>query len=110
MRDDLQTYTIPSNPEELRILARKMNYAHEQDLLTRLKVLRLKVRDMYNMLLGGTDATREILLAVIDDLPDDALREYLTFKNFTNPPSALKNVRDLREQISTGKPCGSGHS
>jgi glutamate-ammonia-ligase adenylyltransferase len=103
MRDDLQTYIIPSNPEELRILARKMNYAHEQDLLTRLKVLRLKVRDMYNMLLGGTDATREILLAVIDDLPDDALREYLTFKNFTNPPSALKNVRDLREQISTGK-------
>lgn len=103
MRDDLQIYTVPSDPEECGILARKMHYADGEAFLARLKVLRFKVRDMYNTLLGGTDATGESILSVINDLPDDALLEYLAFKGFMNPSSALKKVRDLQELISTGK-------
>jgi [glutamine synthetase] adenylyltransferase / [glutamine synthetase]-adenylyl-L-tyrosine phosphorylase len=103
MKDDLQTYTIPSDPDELRILARKLHYANEQDFLAKLKLTRLKVRDMYNTLLGGTDTTREILLSVIDELPDESILDYLRFKGFRNPLSALKNMRSLREQISTCK-------
>ena len=103
MKDDLQTYSLPSDPEELRILAGKMQFAHEQDFLTELKVKRLMVRDMYNALFGGTDTTQEILLSVMDDLPDDAILDYLRFKHFRNPSSSLKNMRALREQISTCK-------
>jgi [glutamine synthetase] adenylyltransferase / [glutamine synthetase]-adenylyl-L-tyrosine phosphorylase len=103
MKDDLQTYSLPSDPEELKILAGKMHFAHEQDFLTELKVKRLMVRDMYNSLLGGTDTTQEILLSAMDELPDDAILDYLRFKHFRNPVSSLKNMRALREQISTCK-------
>ncbi len=103
MKDDLQIYALPTDPDELKILSKKMHYAHEEDFLTTLKIIRFKVRDMYNTLLGGTDTTREILLSVIDELPDTAILEYLRFKGFTNPPSALKNIRTLSEQIATGK-------
>ena len=103
MKDDLQTYSLPSDSEELRILARKMQFIHEKDFLTELKVKRLMVRDMYNSLLGGTDTTQEILLSVMDDLPDDAILDYLGFKHFKNASSSLKKMRALQEQISTRK-------
>ena len=103
MRDDLQTYSLPADQHELNILAKKLHFENGEDFTARLKIARLKVRDMYNTLLGGTETTREILLSVIDELPDTAVLDYLQFRGFTSPPSALNNLRLLREQIATGK-------
>ncbi len=103
MKDDMQTYTLPSETEEMRILSRKMNFEHERDFLTNLKVMRFKVRDMYHSLLGETESTCETLHDLIDELPDNAILDYLNFKGFIHPSDALKNIRHLREQVSTGK-------
>ncbi len=103
MKDDMQTHTLPANPDDARIVARKMGYSTEQDFLAHLKVTRVQVRDMYTTLLGGSDAPLEIFASDLADLPDDALIDYLRFKGFSRPAEALRDVRSLREQMVTGK-------
>lgn len=103
MKDDLQTYTLPSDTHELEILARKMRHTNREEFLTNLKVMRFKARDMYNTLLGETESMGENLLALVDALPDHAVVEYLSFKGFGDPHAALKQVRTFKEQISTQK-------
>ncbi len=103
MRDDLQTCSLPTDEAEVMTLAAKMHFPGAREFLTKLKIMRLAVRDMYHALLGGTDAMPEILLSAIDELPDNALEEYLAFKGFRDPFSALKEVRALGEQVVTCK-------
>jgi len=103
MKDDIQTHSLPSNPEEIVILSKKMLFNNERDFTSELRLKRLKVRDMYNSLLGGADVTQEVLLSLKDELPEDAILDYLSFKGFMNPDSALKNMDALLEQISIGK-------
>jgi len=103
MKEDVQTHSLPSTPDELALLSKKMNFLSVREFLSELKLKRLKVRDMYNSLLGATDETQEALLSLKDELPDDAVRDYLSFKGFRNTESALKNINALIEQISIGK-------
>ncbi len=103
MKEDLQTYALPSQAAEKGVLARKMGFRDEKEFMPALQLKRLKVRDMYNSLLGGTDANREVLLSLIDELPDAALTDYLAFKGFGNPDSALRHIAALHDQIMTGK-------
>ena len=103
MKDDVRTHSLPPEPEELEILSRKMLFDNREQFLTELRLKRLKVRDMYNSLLGGNDETHGILLSLKDELPDDAILDYLSFKGFGDPASALKNINALLEQISIGK-------
>jgi glutamate-ammonia-ligase adenylyltransferase len=103
MKDDMQTYSLPDQPEELRILARKMHFRDATSFVAELRLKRLKVRDMYNSLLGSTDATEDVILSLPDELPEDLLLDYLSFKGFKEAGLALKHMNALREQISTGK-------
>jgi glutamate-ammonia-ligase adenylyltransferase len=103
MKEDLQTHSVPSRPEEIVILSKKLSFNNERDFTSELRLKRLKVRDMYNSLLGGTDVTQGALLSIKDELPEDAMLNYLSFKGFKDPNSALKNMDALLEQISTGK-------
>jgi glutamate-ammonia-ligase adenylyltransferase len=103
MKDNVRTHSLPIRPDELEILSKKMHFRNREEFLTELRLKRLMVRDMYNSLLGGTDETQEILLSLKDELPDDAIRDYLSFKGFRNPVLALKNINALLDQISTGK-------
>jgi [glutamine synthetase] adenylyltransferase / [glutamine synthetase]-adenylyl-L-tyrosine phosphorylase len=103
MKDDLQTHSLPSNSDELFILAKKMNFHNENDFLSDLRLKRLKVRDMYNSLLGGTEFSQEVMLSLRDDMPEESILDYLSFKGFLNPGAALKNMDSLSEQMSTGK-------
>ncbi len=103
MRDDMQTHTLPSNPDEISVLARKMHFRDTAEFLSELKLKRLKVRDMYNFLLGGAGETQEVMLSLRDELPEGAIRDYLAFKGFRNTEAALRNLNDLIDQISSGK-------
>ncbi len=103
MRDDLQTHSLPSAPDELTILSRKMHFQNTREFLSELRLKRLMVRDMYISLLGGTDETQEVLLSLKDDLPEEAIRDYLAFKGFRNTGAALKNINALLDQISSQK-------
>lgn len=103
MKDDMQIYALPAMPEELEVLSRKMNFEDKAAFTADLRLKRLKVRDMYNSLLGGTDATQEIILSLRDELPEGAILDYLSFKGFQNPHSAHKNINAILDQISTGK-------
>ncbi len=79
-----------------------MHFAGTPEFLSELRLRRLKVRDMYNSLLGGTE-TQEVLLSLNDELPEDAIRDYLSFKGFRNTDAASKNMNALLDQISSGK-------
>jgi len=103
MKDDLQTHSLPSNSDELCILAKKMNFLNENDFLSDLRLKRLKVRDMYNSLLGGTETAQEVMLSLRDDMPEESILDYLSFKGFLKPGETLKNMDSLSEQMSTGK-------
>jgi glutamate-ammonia-ligase adenylyltransferase len=103
MKEDMQIYALPARPEELEILSRKMHFQDKTAFSAELKLKRLKVRDMYNSLLGCTDASQEVMLTLSEELPLDAILDYLSFKGFRNPDAALKNIEALHDYISTGK-------
>jgi glutamate-ammonia-ligase adenylyltransferase len=103
MKDDMQVYSLPAQPEELEILARKMHFADAAAFTVGLRLKRLKVRDMYISLLGGTEATEDVILSLPEELPEDLLLDYLSFRGFRDAGLALKNMNALLEQISTGK-------
>jgi glutamate-ammonia-ligase adenylyltransferase len=103
MRNDMQTHSLPSQQNELTILAKKMRFRSEIEFTAELKLMRLKVRDMYNSLLGAPEARREDVLALKDELPENAILDYLSFKGFKDPVSALKNLNTLHENLSVGK-------
>ena len=103
MKDDVQTHSLPYQPDELEILSKKMNFSNAKDFTTELRLRRLKVRDMYNSLLGTAEVTQENILSLKDELPDSAIMDYLSFRGFKDPGTALKNVSALHEQMSLGK-------
>lgn len=103
MKDDVQTHSLPSQQDELEILSKKMNFSNEKDFTIELRLRRRKVRDMYNSLLGTAEVTQENILSLKDELPDSAIMDYLSFRGFKDPGSALKNMSALHEQMSLGK-------
>ena len=103
MQEDLQTYSLPSQEDELNILAKKMRFRNNQEFTAALRLKRLKIRDMYNSLLGKTDETHDILLSLQDELSDESLLDYLSFQGFHDSERALKNLRSLNEYIAFGK-------
>jgi glutamate-ammonia-ligase adenylyltransferase len=103
MKEDMQIYALPARPEELEILSRKMHFQDKTAFSAELKLKRLKVRDMYNSLLGSTETAQEVMLTLSEELPLDAILDYLSFKGFRNPDAALKNIEALHDYISTGK-------
>jgi len=103
MREDLQIYSLPSQEDELNIIARKMHLKDNQQFTAALRLKRLKIRDMYNSLLGKTDETHDVLLSLQDEMSDESVLDYLSFKGFHNSELALKHIRSLNEYISFGK-------
>jgi len=103
MRDDIQTHSLPAQPEELDVISKKMSYENTKTFLSDLRLKRLKVRDMYNSLLGDPGTTEDIILNLKGQMPDDAIIDYLSFKGFRNPPAALKNISAISDHISSGK-------
>ncbi|MEW6054316.1 MAG: bifunctional [glutamate--ammonia ligase]-adenylyl-L-tyrosine phosphorylase/[glutamate--ammonia-ligase] adenylyltransferase [Nitrospirota bacterium] len=103
MRDDMQTYSLPSDSGELAILARKMHFEGESEFSAALRLKRLKIRDMYNSLLGGPGTAQDDMVTLTEQLPEDSMLDYIAFKGFRKPDAALKNLRNLLEQISIGK-------
>ncbi|HZD61065.1 MAG TPA: bifunctional [glutamate--ammonia ligase]-adenylyl-L-tyrosine phosphorylase/[glutamate--ammonia-ligase] adenylyltransferase [Anaerolineae bacterium] len=103
MKDDIQTHSLPAQPKEFGILSKKMRFGGDKEFISELRLKRLMVRDMYNSLLGGTDAQPEVTVLLEDELKDSEIMDYLSFKGFKDPGLALKNIKALNEQISLGK-------
>lgn len=103
MKDDLQTHSLPSQAHEFNVLARKLKFADGAEFSSELRLRRLMVRDMYNSLLGGPDSQKESAVLLENELTDKEIRDFLSYKGFTNPEAALKNIKALNEQISFGK-------
>ncbi|MEW6585442.1 MAG: hypothetical protein AB1442_07485 [Nitrospirota bacterium] len=103
MKDDLQTHSLPSDPRELRVLARKMGYEDDESFFTALRSMRLKARDMYNSLLGLPDETSEGMVLLKEKLPKDETLSFLSSTGFSQPESAWRNITKLNEQIAVGK-------
>lgn len=103
MRDDLQTHSLPTASDEVSILSRKMGYEDTKEFISILKVGRLKVRDMYNSILGdGRVIPVEGMWIMDEELTDSALKDYLSFKGLSDPAKAMSNIIDLRN-LSSGK-------
>ncbi len=100
MKDDLQTHSLPSDQKELDILSRKMGYTDSREFLSFLKVKRLKVKDMYNSLLGDKETQYGEMWIFDEELTDSAIREYLRYRNFTDIEKSLKNLKILIEHIT----------
>jgi glutamate-ammonia-ligase adenylyltransferase len=103
MKDDRQAHTIPAQPEEVEALARKMGFANSEEFYSELKLKRLKVRDMYNSLLGGPGSKPEASVFLEGELKDREIVDYLSFKGFLDTAQALQSIKAIKDQISLGK-------
>lgn len=100
MKDDLQTHSLPSQFNDIEILSRMMGYHDYNWFLSVLKVERMKVRDMYNSILGDKEIPCEELWIFDEEITDSALIDYLSFRGFSDTEKALRNIKELRENIS----------
>lgn len=100
MRDDLQTHSLPSQVKDIEILSRMMGYHDYNWFLSELKVERMKVRDMYNSILGDKEIPCEELWIFDEEITDSALIDYLGFRGFSDTEKALRNIKELGENIS----------
>lgn len=107
MKDDRQTHSLPQ-ADEIEILAKKMLFHNSSEFISALKLGRLKIREMYNSLLGETEVQHEMAVFFEEELTDSAICDYLTFKGFKNADIALKNFRSIKDQISFGKTIREG--
>jgi [glutamine synthetase] adenylyltransferase / [glutamine synthetase]-adenylyl-L-tyrosine phosphorylase len=103
MKDDLQLYVLPTDGGSLKVLASKLRFDDEKKFSSEVRLTRLKVRDMYNSLFGGAETAQDFLISADDELPEDSLLEYFSFKGFKAPSAAIKNIHILQEQLVTGK-------
>jgi len=102
MKDDRQTHSLPSS-DETEILSKKMLFSNKSEFISTLKLGRLKIRDMYNSLLGETGIQQEFAVFFDEELTDSAISDYLSFKGFRNIEVALKNFKSIKDQLSFGK-------
>lgn len=100
MKDDLQTHSLPSSEDDLKSLAVKSGFPSTDKFLSDLRLRRMKIRNMYNSLLGTEeDVHAEALTLLEGELSDDELSEYLSFRGMKNPPAGLMNLKGMREQF-----------
>ena len=101
MKDDLQTHSLPVLVDDLRALAIKTGFISTNDFMSDLRLKRMKIRNMYNSLLGTEeDVYAEALTLLEGDLSDDELEGYLSFRGFKMPSFGMKNLKGIREQLS----------
>lgn len=103
MKEDLQTHVIPPDANELRVLAKKMQYPSTEEFTADLRANRLMARDMYNSLLGQSQHMHEGGILLQETLPDNATIEYLSSQGFSRPSEAFSGIKKLNEQISVRK-------
>jgi len=100
MKDDLQTHTLPKDEEEIELLALKMGYPGKGQFLKDLKVKRMRVKSMYNTLLGTEeDVHAEAMFLLTGDLSDDEIMEFLRLRGLREPERAMKSVRRIAENL-----------
>lgn len=103
MKDDLQTHKLPREKNELKILARKLNFRSEKEFSSELRLKRLTIRDMYNSLFGLPDVKQDFMLLINQYLPEQGIFDYLSYKGFKYPDSALNHINTINENINTFK-------
>ncbi|MEK7238248.1 MAG: hypothetical protein AAB012_02000, partial [Nitrospirota bacterium] len=104
MKDDLQTHSLPASEDDLRALARKMEFPSMSMFLSDLRLRRMKTRKMYNSLLGTEeDVHAEALTLLEGDINNEELIGYLSFRGLKIPSAGLMNLKGIREQFSLFK-------
>ncbi|MBI5739382.1 MAG: hypothetical protein HZA16_01565 [Nitrospirae bacterium] len=104
MKDDLQTHSLPSSEGDMNALAVQAGFCSASGFISDLRVRRMKIRNMYNSLLGTEeDVHAEALTLLEGDLSDDELAEYLSFRGLKTPLSGLMDLKGIRDQFELFK-------
>lgn len=104
MQDDLQTYKLPSTEAEMEALARKMGHRDSAEFSRKLRLRRMRIKDMYNGLLGTKeDLLGEALTLLEGDLAQEELEGYLEFKGVRDIGACMKTMARLRENVASAK-------
>jgi len=104
MKDDLQTYLLPADAEGLLALARNMGYGVAGEFLSDLRLMRMRVKSMYNSLLGTKEDIHAEALSLLEgDLRDEELKGFLSFRRVRDADAGLDNLRKIREQVGSPK-------
>ena len=104
MRDDLQVHKLPQDGHDLDVLARKMGHTTRGGFLMELRVRRMGIKSMYNLLLGTQeDIHAEALTLLEGDLKDEELKGYLSLRGVRNQDNALRNLKKMTEKMALFK-------
>lgn len=97
MRDDLQTYELPEETHELETLGRHMGYRKVEDFLVELRTRRMKLRSIYNSLLGtAEDKGRETADLLDGGHTEREFERFLELQHFMRPASGASALVRLR--------------
>ncbi len=104
MSEDLQTHTLPHTTEEKESLALKMGFKSDNDFMIDLRLKRMRIKNMYNSLLGSQeDLHAETLNLLEGKLNDRELSGYLSFRRVKHPDKCLTDMKSIREHIAAFK-------
>jgi len=98
MMDDLQVHTLPSGREDLDALSRRLGHKDQRQFLSTLKVKRMQIKNMYNLLLGTKeDINTEAQSLLEEALEDEEIEGFLSFRGISDIRAGLMNLKRIRE-------------
>jgi glutamate-ammonia-ligase adenylyltransferase len=100
MADDLQTYRLPTSPEDMDALGRKMGFEDGASFISDFRVRRMKVKNMYNSLLGTEEDVHAEALGLLEgDLTDAELAGVISFRGVADTEAGIRSLRSLRDNL-----------
>ncbi|KJU85774.1 bifunctional glutamine-synthetase adenylyltransferase/deadenyltransferase [Candidatus Magnetobacterium bavaricum] len=97
MLNDTQTQTLPSDPNDMHALARKMSTASRDDFLTVLQKKRTEIRTIYNSLFQPKHTEKDS--SANDLYSEDTLRDILQQRHIAQPERVIHLFRKIRDNM-----------
>ncbi|MBF0317971.1 MAG: bifunctional [glutamate--ammonia ligase]-adenylyl-L-tyrosine phosphorylase/[glutamate--ammonia-ligase] adenylyltransferase [Nitrospirae bacterium] len=99
MLNDTQTQTLPSDPNDMHALARKMSAASRDDFLAVLQKKRTEVRTIYNSLFQPKHTDKDS--SANDLYSEDTLRDILRQRHIAQPERVIHLFRKIRDNMGS---------
>ncbi len=102
MLNDLQTYSVPADEHNLRIIAKKMGYNNEEVFINDLKDKRLTIRKIYDSLFKSPkEDISEGSIIFDNDITYEEIRDYLYSINIKDHEKVTDHVRRIKNSLSS---------
>lgn len=107
MEDDLQTHKLPTDPQSLSAIAKKMRYEDRESFYKDLEKRRYTVRHTYDSLfaISQTEKIDKPIRIFDGELTLEGLSRYIVNKNIKISKNIIDYTKKIKEGLTRGEPC-----